>query len=316
MVKTTELSLDRSGGLEHRRLHLREISADGDAPLETVGLDLRAARQRKGEELATVSGALKIRKDYLEALEESNLAALPGRAYAIGFLRSYADHLGLDPAACIDRFKTEIAGRDSEALASASTGQTQDKQLPRSAMILVALLAVAVIYAVYYLTSSANQAVPEVTAVPERLAAEAEELAVPPDLAPAPAPALEPVPPPQPVAAPKPLTAAELAASLPSGRTYGAQNTNSRVVLRVHQQTRIFVRGRDEMIYINRVLNPGDLYQVPNLVGLQLTTPDAGAVEALLDKTSIGFIGAKGSNANEQSLNPQDLMGSVRQPPG
>ena len=322
MVKTTELSLDRSGGLEHRRLHLREISADGDAPLETVGLDLRAARLRKGEELAVVSGILKIRKDYLEGLEESNLAALPGRAYAIGFLRSYAEHLGLDAAVCIDRFKTEIAGRDHDAQASAAAGQTQDKQLPRGAMVLVALLVVAVIYAVYYQSSSSNQAVPEVIAVPERLAAEAEVVAAPPSIAPAPPPEAAPAPPPEvapppaPAAAPTPPTAAELAASLPPGRTYGIQNANSRVVLRVHEQTRVLVRGREEMIFINRVLNPGDVYRVPNIVGLLLTTADMSAVEVLVEGTSIGFLGAKGSSAEGLSLNPRDLMDRVQQRPG
>ena len=54
---------------------------------------------------------LKIRKDHLEALEEDRLEALPGRTYAVGFVRSYADYLGLDAVHCVERFKAEIAGR-------------------------------------------------------------------------------------------------------------------------------------------------------------------------------------------------------------
>ena len=97
MTKVTQLSVEQGSDLERRRIHLREISGNADAPLETVGQDLRTARQRRGEDLATVARVLKIRRDHLEALEEDRLAALPGRTYAVGFVRAYADYLGLDP---------------------------------------------------------------------------------------------------------------------------------------------------------------------------------------------------------------------------
>src|SRR5471030_1005157 len=95
-------------GASRRRIHLREISGDSESPLETVGQDLRAARLRRGDDLATVSRVLKIRKDHLEAVEEDNFAELPGRTYAIGFVRSYTQYLGLDVAAMVERYKQEI----------------------------------------------------------------------------------------------------------------------------------------------------------------------------------------------------------------
>ena len=79
MAKVTRLTLDSSGGLERHRLQLHEIG-ETDAPLDTVGQDLRKARQRKSEDLAQVSAALKIRKEHLQALEESETDLLPGRA--------------------------------------------------------------------------------------------------------------------------------------------------------------------------------------------------------------------------------------------
>ena len=90
MTKVTQLSLTTMGGLGRRRIHLREISGDSDTPLDTVGQELRAARLRRGDDLATVSRALKIRKDHLEAVEEDDIESLPGKTYAIGFVRSYA----------------------------------------------------------------------------------------------------------------------------------------------------------------------------------------------------------------------------------
>src|SRR6516164_8974709 len=114
MTKVTRLTLDQEGGLQNRRIHLREISGDLDAALETVGQDLRAARLRRGDDLAAVSKALKIRRDHLEALEEDRLEALPGRTYAVGFVRTYADYLGLDAARLVERYKTQIAGRTDD----------------------------------------------------------------------------------------------------------------------------------------------------------------------------------------------------------
>src|SRR3974377_1705733 len=109
MTKVTRLTLDQDGALQNRPIHLPEISGSLDAPLETVGQDLRAARLRRGDDLATVSKALKIRKDHLESIEEDRIESLPGRTYAVGFVRSYADYLGLDAGQCVERFKAEIA---------------------------------------------------------------------------------------------------------------------------------------------------------------------------------------------------------------
>ena len=89
MTELTQMVPDEEGGPGRRRIHLREITGAGELPLETVGQDLRAARLRRGDDLATVSKSLKIRKDHLEALEEDRIDNLPGKTYAIGFDSSY-----------------------------------------------------------------------------------------------------------------------------------------------------------------------------------------------------------------------------------
>ncbi|MDX6750805.1 DUF4115 domain-containing protein [Geminicoccaceae bacterium 1502E] len=64
--------------------------------LEAVGLALRDARQARGESLEQAAAHLRIKHAYLAGLEAGDLAALPGRTYALGFVRSYAVHLGFD----------------------------------------------------------------------------------------------------------------------------------------------------------------------------------------------------------------------------
>lgn len=70
-----------------------------------VGRELRQARLDLGVDLETAARDLKIREDYLAALEENDHAALPGLAYAAGFVRSYATYVGLDPEALVHRLK-------------------------------------------------------------------------------------------------------------------------------------------------------------------------------------------------------------------
>lgn len=64
-------------------------------PLE-IGRSLREARTARGLTLEAVEKETKIRARYLGALEGERFAELPAEAYARGFLRTYADHLGLD----------------------------------------------------------------------------------------------------------------------------------------------------------------------------------------------------------------------------
>jgi hypothetical protein len=92
---------------------------------------------------------------------------------------------------------------------------------------------------------------------------------------------------------------------LPRGTRYGVQNRTSRITLRVHAPTIVAVRDGRNRVFIDRTLAPGDTYRVPNRAGLWLTAIDAGAVEILLDGSSVGFAGAQGAAVRDLSLNPQ-----------
>ena len=303
MPKVTRLTLDQGGGLERRRLHLREISDDSDAPLETVGQDLRKARQRKGEDLAQISSVLKIRKDYLDALEESKFDAIPGRAYIIGFVRAYAQYLGLDPNECIDRVKREIAGRGDGREGNVEVSSPRERKLPPGGMWLAIFLLIAVLYGAYYLFVAVNRmASPAVAPVPARLAAQAGLASSAPPPATAPAATLAAAPP------ATQQTAVPNGPPLPPGLKYGTQNVGSRLTLVAHRPTRVLVQGPNNTLLLNRLLQPGDSYLVPNMSGATLSTPDAGAVELILDGGSLGYAGKDGVVAEGLSLNPQDVI--------
>jgi hypothetical protein len=74
-----------------------------------IGSSLREARNRHGVELAQVEADTHIRTRYLKALEDERFDLLPGDAYVRGFLRTYADYLGLDAELFVDEYKACFA---------------------------------------------------------------------------------------------------------------------------------------------------------------------------------------------------------------
>jgi cytoskeleton protein RodZ len=333
MTKVTHLTLDEDGGLNRRRIHLREISGESETPLETVGQDLRAARLRLGEDLATVSRTLKIRKDHLEALEEDRFEALPGRAYAVGFIRSYSDYLGLDAVQCVERFKLEIAGR-GEAELPVVQDLIEERRLPHGWLVIAAVVTALIIYGAYHLAMSADSLANQpVAAVPQQL--EPKVAQTPKPVVPKPAQIqslpLAPAAPsntsqqlatttPPPAAtipgATQPASEQPAASSPLQGQTYGGQNKNARVILRVHAATRITVEGPDGRLFINRILQPGDTYNVPLVQGVTLTAASGNAVELDLDGQSMGTVSKDAGETDEFPLDPQSVADHANGNPG
>ena len=73
-------------------------SAPSDAA--SLGALLRSAREARGLSLADAANALKLGDDALKAIEEGRYEFFPHKAYARGFLRSYAKFLKVESSAC------------------------------------------------------------------------------------------------------------------------------------------------------------------------------------------------------------------------
>src|SRR2546430_15628288 len=84
-----------------------------------IGESLREARTRRGLTPADVHKAIRIRERYLTALEEERWEMLPGEAYVRGFLKTYADFLGLEGNLYLDEYNSRIREYPEEPLLSA-----------------------------------------------------------------------------------------------------------------------------------------------------------------------------------------------------
>ncbi len=82
----------------------RELPRDG---ITRLGERLRAERQRRGIGVEQVSESTKIRKPYLEALKRHDWDAFPGDVFTRGYLRTYAQYLGLDPEYVLKAYARE-----------------------------------------------------------------------------------------------------------------------------------------------------------------------------------------------------------------
>lgn len=137
----------------------------------TVGTLLCATRMRMGKDLQHIAAILHIRYNYLVAIEDGRYEDLPGQAYAIGFVRAYADHLGLDGDEIVRRYKEDSSGLKARALFEFPV-PAPDSGVPSFALILIAMVMGMVIYGVWYsLAGSDRSAVQVIQEVPDRLTA-------------------------------------------------------------------------------------------------------------------------------------------------
>jgi cytoskeletal protein RodZ len=112
-----------------------------------IGSNLREARDRRGLPLTQIDAETHIRTRYLRALEEERFDLLPGPAYVRGFLRTYADYLGLDADLFIADYNARFAPPEEELPDLASprpTGQRR-RRLHGTAGVGLLALCVAVV---------------------------------------------------------------------------------------------------------------------------------------------------------------------------
>lgn len=117
-----------------------------------IGSSLREARTRQGFDFDEMERRTKVRSKYLRFLEEERFEQLPGHTYTKGFLRVYADALGLDGGLYVDEYNSRYVGIDDELQPRLPRSRPLEgrrrRQRGESRAVVLAVAAIAIVTAV------------------------------------------------------------------------------------------------------------------------------------------------------------------------
>ncbi len=151
-----------SSRIEH---HAGPASEASSAALKEIGHLLRETRQARGEDLYDVADYLRIKPSYLFAIEDGDLSLTPGRVYALGFLRSYGEHLGFDGEELVGYAKQAISGAASRPQLNYPAPAPESRR-PGGILIAASILAVGLIYGGWRMLYQDQPVLERVSAVP------------------------------------------------------------------------------------------------------------------------------------------------------
>ena len=82
--------------------------------MSSFGEELRRERELRQITLREISESTKINVRYLEALERNDFTHLPGGVFNKGFVRAYAQHIGIDPEAMVNSYLLEESSQATD----------------------------------------------------------------------------------------------------------------------------------------------------------------------------------------------------------
>ena len=85
--------------------------------MRSIGEILRTTREKRGIGLEEVVGATKIKKEFLEAIEDDQFQKIPSEVVAKGFIKNYAEFLELSPQAALSVFKRDFVEKKNRPAA-------------------------------------------------------------------------------------------------------------------------------------------------------------------------------------------------------
>ena len=280
----------------------------------SAGDELRQRREALGLDLAEVAATLRIKPAYLVALEAGRPNELPGAVYAIGFIRAYADHLGLDSGEMLRLFKQQSALFTAKP-DLAFPIQLGERSMP-GGMLLVALILAVCGYGGWFYLSTGDGPRPErVAQIPLELLPYREAFRAPPPVS---QPMVEAQAAPRSPAVPsegsehsgsggRPSAAGSALAAVPAASD-PAPNSPGEVVIRATADSWIQIRDARQSVLLTRVLKAGESCRAPDRPGLSMRTGNAGGLEITVNGVPAPPIGGRGMVRRNVALDGHALL--------
>ena len=265
---------------------------------KTAGEMLKEAREAKGLAIADIEQVLKIKARHVEAIEFDDHDELPGRVYAIGFIRAYAEYMGFDPDQMVELFKMRSVGRHTSIELSSHGEVVAVSQTPSRLIIIICVLLLCgfgiylgKVNTAHNVLDVAPKAEVSIPQVPETLS---EELSQKTPIS---------------YTDREYIIKNEDNVSASAGLTEGSETVNSSegdetvsvdvtavqeegVVIKAIYDSWIQIRNSKGQSVYSGILQMGNVYEVPEGAGYRLMTGNAGGTEIIVDGVSQGVLGA------------------------
>jgi len=247
-----------------------------DFPDMPVGEILRRTRLHYNQSINDIERALRIRASQIEAIEQGTLENLPGKVYAIGFVRAYAEFLGLDGDKIVHLFKVQMSDQSPEPELQFPLPASDSKIVPLWLTFLSLVTALVVLAFWMNAHNQERAAVADIPPVPEKMQMAAESTLQ------STAPAAEVVGPPQNFASPT------------GEEPVIAEKPQEGIILNIRENSWVEIRDQKGRAMLSRVLKAGDQYYVPDRPDLTISIGNAAGVEIEVDGIKLKALGEKG----------------------
>jgi hypothetical protein len=247
--------------------------------------------------LEDVALATCVRRAYLAGIEDMRMDLLPARPFVVGYVRAYAEALGLDPDRAAARLKMEFP--DDHQPLRAPVGVTKESDRRLRPVILTCLMVVLAFIAWNIAQRAVSRSAPQHAAGTEVALASTKVHA---PAAKGPISLGAPLPPPQESTVPAPYVTPGLAPTTtaeapgpppaplipigtpfaPHGAVYGVPAAQSVVTLQAAKSASLIVRGPDGAVYFARQLAAGEAYRAPQTAGISVEVSDPAKIDVFV----------------------------------
>lgn len=325
----------------------RKVVSDSMPPQRTENITsgqwLRQVREQKKLSLEDVSAAIHVRAAQLRAIEEDEIEKLPGMTYAIGFVKSYASYLKLNPVEVSNKFKSEHGAMNPVMPEMMAPTPIVESRMPDPVLVGIgAFLALIVLLGWTFFSGGDDEVeIAETPAViapvgedPALFADEEKEDAEEASETAAVEEEKEPVVTETAAAAVADQAAtdepvaqvdateevlpvqkpdeAELAAAASEETTAAEEEIEirraGRVVIKAQQPSWVQVIDANEKTVYKKLMKKGEQFSVPEGRGYSLITTNAGGFDVMIDGKTVQKLGKAGEIMRGVSLNPEELQ--------
>ncbi len=283
----------------------------GDGP--RIGESLRKVRAERGFNLADVARDTRIPLRHLTALEADEYDRLPARPYAIGFIRTYCNYLGISPNEVVDQYKNITYSLEA-ANPAVAPEPFDESRLPGRGLVIGSIVGLIGFIALAWFAYAHFRQDKEIPVVAASAASDmpstpAVVSQAPPVLSQSSAPPVSATPVPPVAAATNAVNPLTPAAQTPAAPVAMAPATTAAggLIIRALEDSWIKVSDGGPVSLKIGILKAGDTYSVPNLAGAKLTTGNAGGLALEYNGKPLASLGKKGELIKNMALDPTAL---------